>query len=262
MKRTVAFLDILGFRQKLEQLGVDELAKQYRTSLGLATSFLIPHDETIFATAGHPWLFGPTRDWRELCDVRIFSDSIILFSKDEGREACLRLLVYCWRVQQALIATKLLVRGGVAYGEMAIDFPNQIFLGHALTRAYELEGQQNWSGVAVDDTVDEAFPELLPRTDNGHFIVQYPVPMKSGKTQRISVLNWRWQLILEEGVQAHIDPFRSTTPSIREKLDNTLDFARAQRPFAYPNDESTIPVELRSFWVGTRLPPFSHGDEL
>jgi|WetSurSiteA1Bulk_404760.scaffolds.fasta_scaffold19105_1 hypothetical protein len=49
-----------------------------------------------------------------------------------------------------------------------------------------------------------------------------------------------------------------------EKVRNTLKYAEdvVRSGEVYMSDESLAPIEVRSFWCGSKTPPFLHGDEL
>jgi hypothetical protein len=262
--RTVAFLDILGFRAKLFNTPLLELAHDYERRI-LESHFT---NRPLDPTGQAPTLFKGHPSNLPWCSHHVFSDSIILVSHDKDIMSCLKLLVYAWRLSQHFMAFGTPLRGGIAYGELYQNPNLNVFVGKALANAYKLESCQNWIGVAIDTSVVERFPELFEVINKDEYPVlndllfEYAVPLKGGTTKRLRTLNWRWNLVVEKGTRSLFSD--SDDPRIVEKVSNTLQYARAvvQKGRLYVKDQSNLPVELRSCWIGAKEPPFEHGDDL
>ncbi|HUW51389.1 MAG TPA: hypothetical protein VMV75_10295 [Sulfuricella sp.] len=262
-QRTVAFLDILGFRQAVLNTPLSELVDKYERRIAEADG--MNHPESL--PSGTPSLFpdhSPNAPW---CQKFVFSDSIILVSVDDKAVSALKLLVYAWRLSQAFIAFQMPLRGGIAFGELYSNPLRNICLGSALTTAYDLERSQDWIGAAIHSSVVDAFPELLS-PDNANrgllddIFLRYSVPMKIGPSQHLRTLNWRFNLVVEKGTRSL---FASDGPTeVMQKVTNTLKYAETVvcSGRIYVADQSNLPVELRSMWIGGKEPPFPHGDHL
>jgi len=262
--RTVAFLDILGFRTKLFNTPLLELARAYEKQI-LESHFMNrPFDQT----GNTPTLFRDHPTNLPWCSHHVFSDSIILVSHDKDIMSCMKLLVYAWRLSQHFMASGTPLRGGIAYGELYQNENLNVFVGKALAKAYELEGCQNWIGVAIDTSVIEKFPEVFKVIDKDEYPVlsdvlfEYDVPLKDGTTKRFKTLNWRWNLVVEKGTRSLFS--KSDDSKVIEKVSNTLKYVEAfvKKGRIYVKDQSNLPVELRSYYIGTKEPPFEHGDDL
>mgnify|MGYP001600952090 CR=1 FL=1 len=242
-------------------------------SLGSGTPSLFPD---------HP----PNAPW---CQKFVFSDTIILVSLDDKAVSALKLLVYAWRLSQSFIAFQMPLRGGIAFGELYSNPLRNICLGRALTTAYDLERTQAWIGVAIHSSVEEAFPELFsPENENygllDDIFLRYPVPMKplpikgifsriwaalrhpvpveSDTSECLRTLNWRFNLVVENGTRSL---FASDgLPDVMQKVVNTLKYAETvvRSGRIYVADQSNLPIEFRSMWIGGKEPPFPHGDNL
>ena len=262
-RRTVAFFDILGFRQAVLTTPLSELSDKYerriaeadkmnyREGLSLDTPSLFPE---------HP----PNVPW---CQRFVFSDSIILVSIDDHAVSALKLLVYAWRLSQTFIAFKMPLRGGIAFGEAYSNPLTNVCLGRALTTAYDLERSQAWIGVAIHQSVTDTFPEIFSLGDLNRGLLDdvflhYPVPLKGGSSQHLRTLNWRFNLIVEDGTRSLFAG--SESGDVMLKVANSLDYAETvvRTGRMYVADQSRLPVELRSMWIGNREPPFPHGDDL
>lgn len=155
--RIVSFIDILGFHELVNTTPLEELAKKYDYMISATDAMNRP-----FRTqAQTPTLFPYQSQNESWCQRYIFSDTIILISNGNDSISCLKLLVYAWRFLQALLAMRLPARGAVVYGELYENARTNIVLGRALTGAYELEQKQQWIGIAIDKSVEEAFPDIF-----------------------------------------------------------------------------------------------------
>jgi hypothetical protein len=156
-------------------------------------------------------------------------------------------------------------RGGIAYDEMYVDENNEIFLGRALTKAYELEGAQEWIGSAIHDEIEKAYPNIF----NGNIcpylrniFLKYLVPFKGGARKKLHTINWRFHFCVEEGTRS-LMPY-SIDKSVINKIQNTLEYAQhvVESGEVYASNRSNVPLEIRLFSCGSKKPPFPHGDDL
>lgn len=113
--------------------------------------------------------------WRILRDkitraelgIAIFSDTILLWTKDEEPESLDALLEVCNLLMCVTLqrdVMPLAFRIGVAFGEVWIDQASSIYMGPGIVRAYLCEQKQDWMGGAVDLSVSDG---LLERIDHG-----------------------------------------------------------------------------------------------
>jgi hypothetical protein len=261
--RSVAFLDVLGFKKLISSMPLAELVEKYESMVKSTEAMNRPfqYNGTILSLFpdhpnNHPW-----------CKRYIFSDSIILISLGDDAVSFLKLIVYARKLFQALLAMRLPARGAIAFGELYENPELNIVLGRALTDAYTLEQKQQWIGVAVDEALEEKYPEIfsLMKPDTGvlrDVFLKYPVPFKDGATKMMHTLNWRFNFIVENGTKSLFS--ETSDESARKKIENTLEYARTvvESGRIYVKEQDKLPVELRSFYVGSKKPPFSHGDEL
>lgn len=279
-QRAVAFLDILGFREKIDTLPLDKLASDYERVVEHIRSLNRPFG----VTPAVPSLFPnavPNERW---CIQYIFSDSIVLIALGDDDESFLKLLVYVWRLTQALLAFGMHPRGAVAFGEMHVNERQGIFLGKALTEAYTLEQRQDWIGVALASSVEDRYGLLIqpiasPSNAQPTFLVRHVVPLKRTSGALINwvlglfpstrydlrsfiVINWRWNLVAKSGSRALLP--MSTKRAVRAKVANTIAYLKriVASGALYPLDQNRVPAELRTFYIGDSEPPFKHGDDL
>ena len=157
MNRTVAFLDVLGFRQLVATTPPEELGPRFAQAIANVTQHMNKP-----ALPGHalPRLLADHSGGQSFCISYAFSDSIILISHTDSHSSSLAVVVFALRAMQSLLAMNYAVRSAVTFGEMFVDPERAVFLGPALTAAYELEQRQDWVGGLLDDTLIEVLPEL------------------------------------------------------------------------------------------------------
>jgi len=262
----VAFLDVLGFKEMITEMSLEELSKKYEYLINITDAMNKPllflnnenNKETIT-------LFPDCESSEKLCVKNIFSDSIILIANDNSELSCLKLLVYVWKLSQVFIAFKMPLRGAITYGEIYVNTEKNIFLGQALTRAYELEESQQWIGVMIDSNLKDKYSDLFNLINEEEnllkiIFLEYDVPFKDGSTKKFHTVNWRWNLIVQEGTKSLFSATKDK--SALEKINNALKYAKhvVETGQTYAESEN-LPVELKSFYIGSTEPPFPHGDE-
>ena len=262
-KRAVGFLDILGFKNLIETTPLDELAARYEHLIAQVRASVRPQ----VLDGDHPTLFPNRSNSIPWCTQHIFSDSIILVANEDTDAECLALLIYIWRLEQVFLAAGMPLRGAVDYDEMYSNANSGVFLGKALSTAYRSEMEQEWIGICINESVANRYENLFGNIRQEQSILSeifklHPVPLKNGSTKRLHTINWRYNYIIEKGTRS-LFPANSD-PGVQRKLDNTLAFAKAiiDGGNVYAQDEGALPIELRSFWVGSHEPPFPHGDDL
>lgn len=260
--RLVCFLDILGYKRFVEERSLVDLVELHEGIRYSSRTFIHTHLHMLKGNDSLPTLLGGESAPQKLCIAKSFSDSIIIISNGSSKKDVLAALIYAWRTTQFFVARNVPVRGGIAFGECHVDERKDIYCGKAIVSAYDLEGDQDWAGVAVHDSFSAQFPKLATQLQNT-LLLMYPVPMKSGELVEMLTLNWRFNLILEEGTRAHF-PMPETAAE-QAKVERTLKYAEvARNKGCYINDD-TLPVELRYLYVGTQDPAkhkIVHGDEL
>ena len=255
--RAVAYFDILGFKNKIINTPINQLSDQY--------------EKLIYNTDGQFSLQNGAIIKKQVCYRYIFSDSMFLLAKEDTEESFIYLLSYAWRMMQFSIVAGFPLRGAITYGEVYANIEKNIFLGKAISEAAMLESKQNWIGAIVDQPVINRYKTFFERDEPEsavlvYLLPQYNVPLKDGSRKEYHVINWRQNMVSEDGIKALFknEPFDSRA---QEKIDNTLCFAKeiVNLGSARFNDP-LIPERYRTLFVGHRVPlanesMFTNGDE-
>ena len=142
MKKYVAFLDILGFKNRLKKLSQED-----------AKSLIARFSTTPF----YEWEnMSPT-----LVEGYIVSDSFILYTHDTSTQAVSQLLALVEKIcQREFIDNGILIRGAIAKGEFdrveAREIPSLrkgLIVGQAYVDAYLMEESIKTAGIAFTDEV-------------------------------------------------------------------------------------------------------------
>ena len=250
-ERAVAFIDILGFKKMVEDSSADELGTRFTNLIDRIRDELNGNKHDF---PNEPTFFPNSFSDQPYCISFVFSDSIILISNDESEESCLALLIYSLRTLQTLIYHSFPVRGAITFGEMYVDAGKSLFLGKALTHAYELEQRQNWIGLVIDKSIPDKFPDVLT-SDIPTFGIRpklfpkYEVPMKNGPIESLYTLNWRWNLVSTKGIKHFFND--SGDWSAKVKIDAALDYALEMRSRDLVDPISDISIGSSRICVGT-----------
>ena len=154
MKKYVAFLDILGFKDTLRKMN-QEAAKQFISNFS-TTAFYVWEEKQYSFIEGY-----------------IVSDSFILYSQDVSERSLSQMIDLIEGIcQRELINNKVLIRGAVAKGEFdrleAKDLPSLkkgLIVGQAYVDAYLMEETIKTAGIILADEVYQDIEEISCSVD-------------------------------------------------------------------------------------------------
>jgi hypothetical protein len=113
-------------------------------------------------------------------DLAWYSDSILLYTRDDTEECLGRLLsAIGWLLFFTTFSSGTHFRCGIAYGEMYIDPKESVYVGKPLIEAHNLEKSQVWSGGALTSTARDRVPRSWVEYPCDYFLVNYAVPCKA-----------------------------------------------------------------------------------
>jgi hypothetical protein len=185
--RMVAVCDILGFSELVGRWPVDDVVDRAIGWLWKALHFSVHQGE--FPTA------VPARDAfanHARIGVAWFSDTILLYTKDDEQESIRQLVMSVgWLIFATMIEGTTRMRAGVAYGETFIDPESGIYVGKAIVEAARLEQSQQWAGGALSDSAVEHMP--VPARSGKYadwWVTPYDVPLKNSSPLRTLAVKW------------------------------------------------------------------------
>lgn len=203
--KLVAFLDILGFSDLVDNNSYEELEKIYNIfESGYKSGVTL---NKYVKTEG-----GIRQDFID-CRVKAIqiSDSIIIWTKEDTVRSYFDIVMTVRELLGHGIFYGLPLRACIHYGEFGhnINFHSDeistnTFFGKAITKSYKLCESQSWSGGYMTKEAVEAYSKMvLAQNDNylsslisieamqrRHFLKQFKIPFKNGDSSSELCINW------------------------------------------------------------------------
>lgn len=210
--RFVLYLDIMGFKDRVNRVDVEQLKEQlllFKTKNNKLKPLLVA---------------GDTKN--TLIDMAQFSDSIVLVTCDTKNEDLNRISKAATILMQTALQTGFALRGAVTKGKMVFDKENQLFFGKALVDAYLLEEELCYYGVVFHESMEESILKAI--TKKYIPIEDISVPLKKGMSKHYHIAWHKLTDALQEGdiSSEAIDWLKSLRKTVsgnpRVYLDNTI----------------------------------------
>lgn len=253
--RYLAFLDILGFKDLIENNNLSEIVKLYeKFEPSLLYSMAVSNIGYRLENLSEHSL--PSAEQTHLNSLFI-SDSIIIWTDDDSPNRFVDLVSVVKQHMKLAIEFGFPLRGAITCGELEIKTGNHgmtkkqnsfnTILGLPLTKAYLLENTAEWSGCVIDDEAIKHYnltvnfikstqPKTLDldglmRMD---FIRPYKVPMKTGQIKEFYTVNWTHFMgprIKENLIRKSFSQHNKKTNdwSVENKIKNTLNYYKATK---------------------------------
>ncbi len=266
--RSVALIDILGFKKIVRTSELSGLANKLEHVLVPCVQMAVTHAEKIVTDS-----VVRVDMTKRKSDYFQFSDTVLLYSLDSSFNSCLSLVVSAWHLVRSLFAIRFPCRGAVVFGPLAVDAEKALFVGQSVIDAYEIAEAQDWGGAVICPCVEAAFPKLRrlaarEGTIPNLLVYPYRAPFKGDaklpfrRDRQLLCLNWRYNLIVKNGTKSLFrDP---ENEGERAKIRNTLRFCKLLREQGKVSGNGpNFPAVLTPFHVPAGVPKtgFSYGDE-
>ena len=215
-EKFVLYLDIMGFKERVSRVKVDELKQQlllFKTKIIKLKPLLVG---------------GKTK--KTLINMAQFSDSIVLVTRDCTEDDLNRISKAAAILMQTALQTGFALRGAIAKGNMVFDLENQLFFGKALVDAYLLEEELCYYGVAFHESMEDS----ILNTKKDLPIEDIAIPLKKGKSKHYHVAWYKVKDNLQKGDISSIaldwlkDIRKTVSGNPRVYLDNTIDIIGKQ----------------------------------
>lgn len=225
--RFVAFLDILGFKDSVMRNSHEEIYSKL-TSINKLKKSIEKSNYT-----------DNLAEYYKDCEVYIvnFSDSIVIFSKNDDVFNFEYFLVAVRFLFGRCIVKEIPIKGGIAYGEISVNKSEQIYFGQPIIDAYLLEEDLNHFGIALHNSVDKYIYDKSEEIKTLNYldktIFQSKIPLKYGKINH-TCINWFKMLIdspdsedfelKKREIITKFNNFNKTcSGNPRKYVDNTID---------------------------------------
>lgn len=214
-KRFVCFFDIMGFKDMVMRDSHINIYKKM-DEFSKAKKFIESPDK-------------PNNYLNDSIKMVSFSDSIVVFTKDDSKE-CLEILTLAavWLFKKA-IQTGIPMKGAISHGEMSVNIAGQIFFGQPLIDAYLLEEELAFYGIVIHNSAEKILNHNIEILVGNEKYIDCLVPFKTGKINHY-ILDWISSL---EGNNREIQKKNAlelmkkhreqTSGSPRRYIDNTID---------------------------------------
>lgn len=166
--RYVGFIDIMGFKDMVMRSNHDEIYRMMKVIDKAKTL-----NENLSATEDH-----------ELIRSTTFSDSIMLYTKDNTDESLGALIEVISGLTNDLFIEGIPHKGSIAFGKMTLDTERSIFFGQPLIDAYLLQEELYFYGIIVHGSAEE---KLEKRVIQYPFVSKYNCPLKKGKSIHFTI---------------------------------------------------------------------------
>lgn len=231
-KRFICFMDILGFKDYVMSNTLETVYKRLKTLLKYAPS-KSGNDREKNKLARQDSV-------KELLSVTVFSDSIIIISKDDSMTSFRIFSAYLSRFLYQALLEKIPIKGAMAYGEMYAEKSNenQITCGQPMIDAYLMEEDLQYMGIGVHHSIENYIRNLSNeildndvycKNKEGRDLLlntykELKTPLKGGFLNHTNIDIYHFN---KEGDLEHmkniINEFKYTMTGIARKyIDNTL----------------------------------------
>lgn len=179
--RFVVFLDIMGFKDFVNRNPHQIVYEKLQ---------LLSHKRQAIDHASQK-KYNRAYDNADIYTIS-FSDSFIMFSKDDS-VGCFEIISFAAAllVQEA-ITNNIPIKGGIAHGQITVNKSQQIYFGQPIIDAFEIQEDVYYYGIVAHHTVNN-FISLNEKTISPWSLnvlyKEVPTPLKSGKIKHHNI-NW------------------------------------------------------------------------
>lgn len=199
-ERFVVFLDIMGFKDIVRSNPKHDELKKRLGELNDSINELIKEEE---ATS--------------IIELVQFSDSIILFTKNNTNEQLVKLVSIVCLIMQEAIELKFAMKGAIAKGVLTCDSNKKVYFGQAQIDAYLLEENVWYYGIVVHHSAQSDVEKI-----NENYISTLELPMKTGSIKHCELSWYAYDREKTTDIKERISNIRYTVSDApRRYIDNT-----------------------------------------
>lgn len=256
-KSYVGVLDVLGFKELVENNSHEELTKIYQMFSEHITQS-VAHYQFNKITTEKGTEIKPNLN-RATTNSILISDSIILYTNDTTIDSFFDFMLTTWHLMSFGFFLGIPLRGAASVGAISVmngqvqsnaSNSHAAFVGRSIVDAYKWEQKQNWAGFiysseCISHYIEQLKNALLISSDpnrlnraisldsliNRGFLVKYNVPLKDGTFSENYVANWPRAFnpkLNESTIRKSFERNNKSVISeeVTIKINNTIDFWR------------------------------------
>ncbi|WP_338374998.1 hypothetical protein [Dysgonomonas capnocytophagoides] len=224
--RFVAFIDILGFKDRVMRSSISEVSE-----LLLKMNKFLENSLDLGRDRGFN-LMNERREEKEPDNIlrfTTFSDSIVIFSKDDSEIA---FSFFCQKITQFIeecLKNEIPLKGAIAHGEIYVNQSKLLYCGQPLIDAYLLEEELQYMGIITHHSIDKYIKDLTQdKEDKAYSVIlpQVKTPLKGGKLEHRNLYCFFGQS--DDETEKILEKFRTTSSGIARKyVDNSIEVFKA-----------------------------------
>jgi hypothetical protein len=206
VKRYVAYFDIMGFKDMVLRSTHDEIYEMMKNI-----------DQQLKQNISIDW---GGKENLNLVNVTMYSDSIIIYSKDDSVASLDAIVCTVSSLTSDLLIEAIPHKGALAFGTMTIDMENSIFFGQPLIDAFLLQEELNYYGTVVHATAEEGIVNAREKGATVVFLEYYPCYFKKGNSRHLTI--YPMSLISREKYPEEYDRLFASLGKLRLKTSGHL----------------------------------------
>lgn len=251
-KKYIAFLDILGFKDLVENNTHERLYELYDKVFSQIIILSLSNGRAKILDDGKTKTFHIETDTIKVNCVTI-SDSIIIWTDDNSMTSFTYIVEVVRTLLNYIFKTGIPLRGAIVEGHLdkigrtiisPKDTTQTTLIGAGLVKAYLKEGIQKWSGCILDESCVVAYNKEVEKYKTivkdvltidflleKKFIIKYNVPCKNGVNKEELVINWTNlsnDNFSEENIINKFSEYNKSVDNenVKEIIKNTIDFVK------------------------------------
>jgi hypothetical protein len=211
--RYVAYFDIMGFKDMVLRKSHEEIYAMMKIIGESVQAIKEVWDETS----------------SKLIRTTNYSDSIIIYSKDDSPDSLEYVVMTVAAITSELIENAIPHKGALAFGTMTLDMRNSIFFGQPLIDAYLLQEELHFYGVVIHATAEKEIVRV-EKTNNKKialFAEECSCPFKNGNSSHLIVIPFflTKEAKYQKECKKLLESFKilrlETSGQLRKYVDNT-----------------------------------------
>lgn len=213
-ERFIAFFDILGFKDMVLKSEHSEILKKLE--------LLKNHTREL---ENKTW----DKETLEKANINLdsnntksvtFSDSIIFFSKGNTKEDFFKILIDSYSTLKLALENGIAIKGAISFGQVTVDFDNNLFFGQAIIDAYLLHEDLHMLEVILDHNCENQIKTFGNSAINNNIKFD-KVKMKYGSINHTIIVD---PSIAEDRIDILSKLYDTTSGRPRFYIDNSIEY--------------------------------------